>query len=46
MTNTLAMPAPAVGSLYLDVNEKLDKAWRKDNRGQMTVKVIVIPFEP
>lgn len=46
VTNTLAMPAPAVGSLYLDVNEKLDKAWRKDNRGQMTVKVIVIPFEP
>ncbi len=46
VTNTLCLTVPATGSLYLDVNEKEDKELRRDNRGLLNVKLILIPFAP
>lgn len=44
VTNTVKLQAPAQGILFFDVNEKPEL--RKDNRGQMPVNIIVIPFKP
>ncbi len=46
ITRTLCLRAPATGRLFFDVNEKPGKEFRKDNRGQLTVKLIVLPFKP
>jgi hypothetical protein len=44
ITGPVKLQAPAQGILFFDVNEKPEL--RKDNRGQMAVNIIVIPFAP
>jgi hypothetical protein len=46
VTNTMCLLAPSTGTLFFDVNEKADKDLRKDNRGLMNIKLILIPFAP
>jgi hypothetical protein len=46
VTNTVCVSASAMGALFLDVNEKADKDLRKDNRGIMNVKLVLIPAAP
>jgi hypothetical protein len=46
VTGTVCLQAPAHGALFFDVNEKTAKDVRRDNRGSMSVTIVVIPLAP
>ncbi len=44
VTGPVCIQTPSAGALFFDVNEKTAKESRRDNRGILTVTVIVIPL--